>query len=84
MHSHDNNNGPNNSFLGIAASDLKGHAGKIQAVLATDLTHSTIHGMDVLFEGINGVLPNLDLLHLVFRVGRSEGVPIKLHYQVLL
>ena len=71
-------------ILGITASDLRGHAGKIQAALVIDLNHDTIHGIDVQFEGINGLLPNLDLLHSVFRIARSEGVPVKLHNQVLV
>ena len=64
------------------SSDLHGHAGKIQAALVLDFERDVIHGMDVLFESLNGLLPNLDLLNMVFRVGRSEGIHMKLHSQV--
>ena len=69
-------------ILGLVSSDLKGHAGKIQAALVIDFPRDFVHGIDVLFESTNGLLPNLDLLHMVFRVARTEGVSIKLHSQV--
>jgi len=66
---------------GVVASDLTGHAGKIQAALVIDFNHESFRGVDVQFEGINGLLPNLDLLHVVFHVARMEGVLAKLNNQ---
>ena len=76
----------NQSFLilGVVASDLPGHAGKIQAALVIDFNHESFRGVDVQFEGINGLLPNLDLLHVVFHVTRTERVLAKLNNQVIV
>ena len=67
----------------MVASDLTGHAGKIQAALVINFNHESFRGVDVQFEGINGLLPNLDLLHVVFHVTRMEGVLAKLNNQVI-
>ncbi|XP_065065367.1 glycosylphosphatidylinositol anchor attachment 1 protein-like isoform X2 [Rhopilema esculentum] len=66
---------------GIQASDLKGHAGKIQAAIVVDFPNAAINGFDVLYEGSNGLEPNLDLISMTFAVSRSEEIPIKLHNQ---
>ena len=71
-------------MLGIQASDLKGHAGKIQAALVIDFPNAAINGFDVLYEGSNGLEPNLDLISMTFAVSRSEEIPIKLHNQVIM
>ena len=68
--------------LGIVRSDLRGHAGKIQAALVIDFPDDNVNGFDVVIEGINGLLPNLDLINMAFAVSHSEAIIVKLHTQV--
>ena len=68
--------------LGIIRSDLQGHAGKIQAALVIDFPDDNVNGFDVVIEGINGLLPNLDLINMAFAVSGSEAIIVKLHTQV--
>ena len=66
---------------GIHAEHLYGHGGSIQAAITLDFPGNTINKIDVLYVGSNGLLPNLDLIHVVTRISNMEGVPAKLKHQ---
>ena len=40
--------------------------------------------LDVSFQGINGELPNLDLINTIARLAKKQGVPLTVHGQVSL
>jgi len=44
-------------------------------------TGSTVPEIEVLIEGLNGQLPNLDLVNLVFRLCYRTGIPAILHVE---
>lgn len=52
------------NVTGIQSSPLQGRAGAIQAAVALELSSDVITSLDVTVEGLNGQLPNLDLLNL--------------------
>ncbi|XP_004697413.2 glycosylphosphatidylinositol anchor attachment 1 protein, partial [Echinops telfairi] len=52
------------NVTGIQSSPLQGRAGAIQAAVALDLSSDVVTSLDVAVEGLNGQLPNLDLLNL--------------------
>ncbi|GLV39733.1 Glycosylphosphatidylinositol anchor attachment 1 [Carabus blaptoides fortunei] len=54
--------------------DLRGRAGAIQAAINLELHDINIGRIDVKIEGLNGHLPNLDLVTLVNRMCVKEGV----------
>lgn len=49
---------------GMQSSPLQGRAGAIQAAVALELNSDVVTSLDVAVEGLNGQLPNLDLLNL--------------------
>ncbi|MBN3300421.1 GPAA1 protein, partial [Amia calva] len=49
---------------GISASPLQGRGGSIQAALSLELSSDVITSLDLVLEGLNGQLPNLDLANL--------------------
>uniref|UniRef100_A0A8C9EAH0 Glycosylphosphatidylinositol anchor attachment 1 n=1 Tax=Phocoena sinus TaxID=42100 RepID=A0A8C9EAH0_PHOSS len=51
-------------FRGMQSSPLQGRAGAIQAAVALELSSDVVTSLDVAVEGLNGQLPNLDLLNL--------------------
>ncbi|XP_032982160.1 glycosylphosphatidylinositol anchor attachment 1 protein isoform X2 [Rhinolophus ferrumequinum] len=52
------------NVTGMQSSPLQGRAGAIQAALALELSSDMVTSLDVAVEGLNGQLPNLDLLNL--------------------
>lgn len=48
----------------MQSSPLQGRAGAIQAAVALELNSDVVTSLDVAVEGLNGQLPNLDLLNL--------------------
>lgn len=48
----------------MQSSPLQGRAGAIQAAVALELSSDVVTSLDVAVEGLNGQLPNLDLLNL--------------------
>lgn len=48
----------------MQSSALQGRAGAIQVAVALELSSDVITSLDVAVEGLNGQLPNLDLLNL--------------------
>ncbi|XP_063237453.1 glycosylphosphatidylinositol anchor attachment 1 protein [Bacillus rossius redtenbacheri] len=54
--------------------DMMGRGGAIQAAINLELHSEKIGHVDVKVEGLNGQLPNLDLVNLVHRLCSKEGV----------
>ncbi|XP_040847576.1 glycosylphosphatidylinositol anchor attachment 1 protein isoform X3 [Ochotona curzoniae] len=52
------------NVTGVKSSPLEGRAGAIQAAVALELSSDVVTSLDVTVEGLNGQLPNLDLLNL--------------------
>ncbi|EHB16901.1 Glycosylphosphatidylinositol anchor attachment 1 protein [Heterocephalus glaber] len=52
------------NVTGMQSSFLQGRAGAIQAAVALELSSDVVTSLDVIVEGLNGQLPNLDLLNL--------------------
>ncbi|XP_023364109.1 glycosylphosphatidylinositol anchor attachment 1 protein isoform X2 [Otolemur garnettii] len=52
------------NVTGMQSSPLQGWAGAIQAAVALELSSDVVTSLDVAVEGLNGQLPNLDLLNL--------------------
>lgn len=69
-------------FVDVIGDNLYGHGGSIQAAIIFDFPTEHVTHFDLLIEGLNGQLPNLDVINLVFQIGRFESVPIKFAHQV--
>lgn len=54
--------------------ELLGRGGAIQAGLNLELHSAKVGYIDVKLSGLNGQLPNLDLVNLVHRMCSKEGV----------
>ncbi|XP_068203128.1 glycosylphosphatidylinositol anchor attachment 1 protein [Palaemon carinicauda] len=54
--------------------DLDGRAGAIQAAINLEIYGSQVSHIDVKVEGLNGQLPNLDLVNLIHRLCQRETV----------
>lgn len=57
---------------------MLGRAGGIQAAISLELEDKDISHMQVMIESLNGQLPNLDLVNMVIRLCRSEGISVAL------
>ncbi|XP_059470243.1 glycosylphosphatidylinositol anchor attachment 1 protein [Neocloeon triangulifer] len=60
-------------------NDLKGRSGAIQAAINLELYGEVISHLNVKIEGLNGQLPNLDLVNLVHRMSSKENVRHTFH-----
>ncbi|TRZ09744.1 hypothetical protein HGM15179_017354 [Zosterops borbonicus] len=58
----------------ISSGGLPGRAGAIQAALALELSTDVVTSVDVAVEGLNGQLPNLDLLNLFHSFCQKNGL----------
>ena len=68
--------------LDIVAGELFGRAGAIQAAVNLEISQSSVSYLDVKVEGLNGQLPNLDLVNTAVRLCRRENIPPTLHRRV--
>ncbi|XP_057291790.1 glycosylphosphatidylinositol anchor attachment 1 protein-like [Hydractinia symbiolongicarpus] len=68
----------------IETADTRGHAGSIQAALVLDFSNDFINYFDLLIEGMNGQLPNLDVINVVYRIAQLESVRVKFKHQTHL
>lgn len=59
----------------LRAGSLEARAGSIQAAINLELPAFDVSHIDVKIEGLNGALPNLDLLNVVQRIAIKEGMP---------
>ncbi|CAG8558496.1 12704_t:CDS:10 [Funneliformis caledonium] len=66
---------------GILSTPLLLRSGAIQAAINLDFPNTSDYkALGIFFEGVNGQLPNLDLINTVVRVCRiSNHIPIMLH-----
>lgn len=60
--------------LGMDWSPLQGRGGSIQAALSLELSSDVITSLDLVLEGLNGQLPNLDLVNLFYAFCQKIGV----------
>lgn len=59
----------------LDAGTLEDRAGSIQAAINLELQGFDTEFVDIKIEGLNGQLPNLDLVNLVQRIALKEGIP---------
>ncbi|XP_054615736.1 glycosylphosphatidylinositol anchor attachment 1 protein [Dunckerocampus dactyliophorus] len=59
---------------GMDWSPLQGRAGSIQAALSLELSSDVVTSLDIVLEGLNGQLPNLDLINLFYTFCQKIGV----------
>ncbi|XP_077580630.1 GPI-anchor transamidase component GPAA1 isoform X1 [Stigmatopora nigra] len=59
---------------GMEYSPLRGRAGSIQAALSLELSSDMVTSLDIVLEGLNGQLPNLDLTNLFYAFCQKIGV----------
>ncbi|XP_061776527.1 glycosylphosphatidylinositol anchor attachment 1 protein [Nerophis ophidion] len=59
---------------GMDWSPLQGRAGSIQAALSLELSSDVVTSLDIVLEGLNGQLPNLDLTNLFYAFCQKIGV----------
>lgn len=59
----------------LNAGTLDDRAGSIQAAINLELQGFDTEFVDIKIEGLNGQLPNLDLVNLVQRIALKEGIP---------
>ncbi|EDO29993.1 predicted protein, partial [Nematostella vectensis] len=65
----------------ISSSQFEGHSGAIQAAINLELSSDSLDSVEVLIEGLNGQLPNLDLINMVLRLLNKHGIPAMVHSQ---
>ncbi|XP_052060128.1 glycosylphosphatidylinositol anchor attachment 1 protein-like [Mytilus californianus] len=65
----------------ISPGDLMGRSGSIQAALNLEIPDSNLKHLDIKIQGLNGQLPNLDLVNLVVRLCQRERVEVSIHKQ---
>ncbi|NXG56859.1 GPAA1 protein, partial [Hemiprocne comata] len=58
----------------VQSSGLLGRAGAIQAAVSLELSSDVVTSIDVAVEGLNGQLPNLDLLNLFHAFCQKNGL----------
>ncbi|XP_061550373.1 glycosylphosphatidylinositol anchor attachment 1 protein [Phycodurus eques] len=59
---------------GMHWSPLQGRGGSIQAALSLELSSDVVTSLDIVLEGLNGQLPNLDLTNLFSAFCQKIGV----------
>uniref|UniRef100_W5UFZ8 GPI-anchor transamidase component GPAA1 n=1 Tax=Ictalurus punctatus TaxID=7998 RepID=W5UFZ8_ICTPU len=62
------------NITGMSFTPLQGRAGSIQAALSLELSSDVITSLDLVLEGLNGQLPNLDLANLFNAFCQKLGV----------
>ncbi|CAH1269314.1 GPAA1 [Branchiostoma lanceolatum] len=65
----------------LKSSPLHGRSGSIQAAINLELHSDQVSHFNVKLEGLNGLLPNLDLVNLVVQLCGRERITVKLHQQ---
>lgn len=58
----------------VHSSEMLGRAGAIQAAVSLELSSDVITSFDVAVEGLNGQLPNLDLVNLFYAFCQKNGL----------
>lgn len=68
--------------LVVHGAKLRGRSGSLQAGIVLELPSLSMARLDVSFQGLNGELPNLDLINTVARLAKKQAIPLSLHGQV--
>lgn len=63
----------------IYPSELPSRSGSIQAAINLELGNDQISRVNLKLEGLNGQLPNLDLVNTVIRLSKQHGITPVLH-----
>ena len=66
----------------INPGELHGRSGAIQAAINLEMGSDYFHKIDVRLEGLNGQLPNLDLINTIAQLCKREGIPMTLQGRV--
>ncbi|CDI97867.1 glycosylphosphatidylinositol anchor attachment 1 [Echinococcus multilocularis] len=66
----------------VHGAKLRGRSGSLQAGIALKFPSLSMARLDVSFQGINGELPNLDLINTVARLAKKHSIPLSLHGQL--
>ena len=66
----------------IHGGKLEGRSGSLQAGINLEFPSITMARLDVSFQGINGELPNLDLINTIARLAKKHSIPLSIHGQV--
>ncbi|XP_026678671.1 glycosylphosphatidylinositol anchor attachment 1 protein-like [Diaphorina citri] len=63
----------------LDSGDLEARGGAIQAAITLEIQSHRIDHIDVKVSGLNGQLPNLDLVNLIHRLCGKEGIKHTFH-----
>lgn len=66
--------GSNAAASALYSGSLEARAGSIQAAINLEMQSFDVDFVDIKIEGLNGQLPNLDLVNLVQRIALKEGI----------
>lgn len=61
---------------------MTGRSGNLQAGVNIEYPDLKVARIDVSFQGLNGELPNLDLVNTVVRLSKKLTIPLSFHGQV--
>ena len=74
IYSDTRNNTVRPNLSDITPEELPGRSGSIQAALNLELGTDAVNRINVKLEGLNGQLPNLDLVNTVNRLCKKERI----------
>lgn len=66
-------------MAGMISEDLKVRSGSIQAALNLEIPTDRFRYINLKLEGVNGILPNLDLINTFHVLGPKFGLNFRLH-----
>ncbi|VDM23021.1 unnamed protein product [Hydatigera taeniaeformis] len=66
----------------VHGTKLRGRSGSLQAGIVLEFPSLSMDRLDVSFQGLNGELPNLDLINTVARLAKKHSIPLSLHGQL--
>lgn len=69
-------------YADIEAGSVEGRGGLLQAAINLEFEALRFGGISVLTEGLNGQLPNLDLVNVINKLIRDANIPPAIHGRV--
>ncbi|KAM3175948.1 hypothetical protein ACTXT7_007509 [Hymenolepis weldensis] len=66
----------------VQGCKLNGRSGSLQAGIVLEFPSLNMARLDLSYQGINGELPNLDLINTIARLARKHSIPLSLHGQL--
>ncbi|KAL7054669.1 hypothetical protein AAHC03_025859 [Spirometra sp. Aus1] len=66
----------------VIGAELIGRAGSIQAGVNIEFPSLFMDGIDISYQGVNGELPNLDIINTLKRLAAKLRVPVSVHGQI--